>query len=548
MRHPWSIARRIAVVHVLLVAVVALFGGWAAWVQSRDVAATSAERHVAGVAAVVSRAPEVVDALRSADGAAALQGRIAHWTGQADVSWMTVMDTAGVRVASWAPQQVGVRYPAPIDRALAGQSWTEVSTTGPAGRSVRALVPVRDPDTGEVLGVLTMGVPVDRLAGIARAQLPGIVLTAALTALAGLAVAGLLARYLHRVTLGHGPEEVAEQFLLAETTMDALDVGIVVLSPAGGVRLANDAALRLLDLDPGTEPGGTPRLPAALATALAESADAEITLPVAGRVLVVQRHRVDPRRAAGRTGTGAGRTDARAIVAAAREGVDTAPSGTLVLTLHDRTDLLRLGDELTVAHTLTSALRAQTHEHANQLHTALSLVEAGRLESAKAVLSRHERPGQDSEDVVIALLAAKAAQARERGVALEHRVGLARPAPLDALDLITVVGNLVDNALEAAGAPEVPEADRWVDVEVGSGAEGLVVQVADGGPGPAPEDAGRLFERGWSTKPAGPAGRGVGLWLVRRIAEQAGGTVELATDSGTVVTLEVPAREAVRRA
>ncbi|MBD4386285.1 histidine kinase, partial [Xanthomonas citri pv. citri] len=69
-----------------------------------------------------------------------------------------------------------------------------------------------------------------------------------------------------------------------------------------------------------------------------------------------------------------------ALAAAAREGVTTAPAGSRVLVLHDRTDLQRLGDELTVAHTLTTALRAQTHEHANQLHTALALVESGRLE------------------------------------------------------------------------------------------------------------------------------------------------------------------------
>lgn len=56
-------------------------------------------------------------------------------------------------------------------------------------------------------------------------------------------------------------------------------------------------------------------------------------------------------------------------------------------------------------------------------------------------------------------------------------------------------------------------------------------------PGPAGR---RLFERGWSTKPAGAAGRGMGLWLTRRIAEEAGGVAEVATDSGTVFTVEVP--------
>ena len=98
----------------------------------------------------------------------------------------------------------------------------------------------------------------------------------------------------------------------------------------------------------------------------------------------------------------------------------------------------------------------------------------------------------------------------------------------------------MDNALDAAAAPDLSAADRWVDVEVVSDAAGLVVQVADGGPGPSDADRGRLFDRGWSTKPVGAAGRGMGLWLTRRIAEEAGGVADVATDSGTVFTVEVP--------
>lgn len=103
-----------------------------------------------------------------------------------------------------------------------------------------------------------------------------------------------------------------------------------------------------------------------------------------------------------------------------------------MVVLHDRTDLQRLSDDLALSHTLTAALRAQTHEHANQLHTALALVDAGRLEAARGVLTRHRRPDEDAVDVVTALLEAKQAQAAERGVALDHAVRLDAPSPLPA--------------------------------------------------------------------------------------------------------------------
>ena len=85
---------------------------------------------------------------------------------------------------------------------------------------------------------------------------------------------------------------------------------------------------------------------------------------------------------------------------------------------------------------------------------------SGRLEAARAVLSRRAADEEVSDDVLAALIDAKAAQARERGVALTWSAELTAPAPLRPLDLLTVLGNLVDNALDAAAAPDLSAADR----------------------------------------------------------------------------------------
>ena len=254
MRHPWSIARRIAVVHVALVAAIALFSVWSAYLQAREVAQRVEERHVQGVTTLVARDPALVSALRAGD-APALQAGIDGWIAEAQVSWLTVMDPDGMRLASWRPEQVGVRYPKPVDAVVAGDTVVELSSTGAAGRSVRALAPVVDPEDGTVLGVVTTGVQISDVAIMAQAQIPGILLGSAAVAAVGLLVAWLVGRYLNRVTLGRGPEQIAEQFLLAETAMDSLEAGVVVLAPDGRVRLHNDAAARLL----GWEGAGEPR-------------------------------------------------------------------------------------------------------------------------------------------------------------------------------------------------------------------------------------------------------------------------------------------------
>jgi two-component system CitB family sensor kinase len=200
--------------------------------------------------------------------------------------------------------------------------------------------------------------------------------------------------------------------------------------------------------------------------------------------------------------------------------------------------------------TLGEALRAQTHEHGNRMHTAVSLLELGRTREAIEILTETSRQSQalvdqvaarrDGDPTVGALLLGKAAQARERGV--EWTAEIAEDAPrsiLSPVDAVSVVGNLIDNALDAATAGPAP---RWVRVRFSPAGERMLrIDVSDSGAGVPPELADRVFEHGFSTKPPGAEGRGVGLALVRSIVEGARGSVDHAADP-TVFTVILPAR------
>lgn len=192
--------------------------------------------------------------------------------------------------------------------------------------------------------------------------------------------------------------------------------------------------------------------------------------------------------------------------------------------------------------TLGEALRAQTHEHGNRIHTALSLIELGRVDEATGLLAATAEQSQAAVDQVTArregdptvgaLLLGKAAQARERGI--DWRATIAPDAPrstLDPIDAVSVVGNIIDNALDAAAASS-PERRVWVDFA----REGtkLSITVGDSGPGVPPELRERVFDRGFSTKPSGEEGRGIGLALVRSIVDEHGGSIEIGADPSTV--------------
>jgi len=199
--------------------------------------------------------------------------------------------------------------------------------------------------------------------------------------------------------------------------------------------------------------------------------------------------------------------------------------------------------------TLGDALRAQTHEHGNRMHTAVALLELGRTREAVDILTETSRHSQSLVDQVTArqhgdpavgaLLLGKASQAKERGVDWRLRIDPETPSSaLSTIDSVSVLGNLIDNAMDAAGSSD----GRWVEVVLRPSEAGeVVLEVSDSGPGVPAELRERIFEHGFSTKPAGAQGRGVGLALVRSVVADAGGTVEVSS-SPTTFRITLPGR------
>lgn len=188
--------------------------------------------------------------------------------------------------------------------------------------------------------------------------------------------------------------------------------------------------------------------------------------------------------------------------------------------------------------TLGEALRAQTHEHGNRMHTAVALLELGRSDEAIEILTETSRQSQSLVDQVTArrhgdpavgaLLLGKASQAKERGIDWRVHIEPDTPrTPLSPVDAVSVLGNLVDNAMDAVAGCE----DRWVQVSLRPNDSGaIVLEVSDSGPGIPLALREKIFDQGYSTKPAGTQGRGVGLALVRSVATGAGGSVSVAGD------------------
>lgn len=405
-----------------------------------------------------------------------------------------------------------------------------------AGRSIAAWVPVYggsdpvpEPDVPQPVAVVVLADPYPPLTErLSDAGGDVLVVLGIGTALAA-AGSWLLARLVKRRTRGLEPAQIAALADHREGVLRSIREGVVVVGDDGRVSLVSDSAHELLGLPADAQDPTGRRLvdlgldPAVLDLLRGTDEVHDAVLVAGDTVLVLNRRRVLH---------------------------DGRPAGT-VTTLRDRTELLALQSELHARESVTETLRAQTHEFSNQLHTVSGLIELGEYDEVGRFVDRLTRRRADLSDVVTArvadpavaaLLIAKATLADERHVELlvDPDSSLPRLDPDLSADVGTVLGNLVDNAVDAAGsgsgsgagagAGSGSQARVRVRLAVSGAREDVVVEVADSGPGVAPEQVDTIFRRGWSSKPAGTAGRGVGLALVHVLTQRRGGSVTVRDD------------------
>ncbi|QCB98193.1 sensor histidine kinase [Arthrobacter sp. PAMC25564] len=542
MIHRWSIARRLFVANLLFVLALTAIVGTASFVDARDHAYDEAGRRMSGVATAVADNPLVLQAASAADPTALLQPYALKVMEDSKADFITIMAPDRTRWTHPRNEELGKPYIGSIDAALNGQVFTEI-TAGTLGPSVRTIAPVKDAG-GTVRALVAAGVTVRTVDVAVSGRLPALLALGLALLAGGSVVSWLLGRYLRRVTRGWGPEQLAQLFAYYESVLHSVREGVILIDSRGKVVMYNDQAAELLGLTPhvaaGSPPGGptdgrqaAPSLAGLpLAASLKElfesgrSAQDEIHL-TGSRILVVnQGPAVAPQPPGGRQ---------RAAV-----------FGT-VATLRDRTEIEALGSELETVRTLSDALRAQTHEHANRLHTIVSLMELGRgseaLEFATKDLELSQRLTDDvvgsiEEPVLGALIMGKVAQAHERGVELDlNAAGSTAVTGLAVQDLVAILGNLLDNAIDAAaGAP----APKLVELTVANVGGALEITVEDSGPGIDPAAVEDIFRHGFSTKEPGPFGRGLGLALVRQAVQRLGGTLTISSPAGALFRVTLP--------
>lgn len=519
VRHPsWprSLAGQAIALQILVIALIVAAGSALALLDARQDGDAAATDQVLGIATALADSPSTAAAIEAGRATEILQPVTEAVRTHTDIAFITIMAPDRTRFTHTDPSQIGGAYLGTIEPALRGQTFTEVYT-GTLGPSIRAVAPVRNAG-GDIVGVVSAGILQQSLADRWRAQWP-IIAAVSLAALA-VSFAGVWAirRRLLRQTHGLRPDELRVMYEHHDAILHSVSEGLIVLD-RDGVALANDEARRLLALPPGQVDQSD--LPEFLRTYNPGARD-EIHV-TDDRVLVVNRSPVhNP------------------------GGTDT--TGSEVVTIRDRTELQGALGELNSLKVLTDSLRSQAHEAANKLHTIVTMVEMGRaaeaVDFATAELALSQQlvdrlSSSVGEPALLALLLGKSAQAAERGIELTVTEDTHLPATNDSLltgqEMVTVLGNLIDNAMDACD-----RADPWVEVSVTQDGDGLLLRVADSGEGMDTNAFEEAMRRGYSTKSGTDDGEhGLGLALVAQVVKRHHGLLTADVTYGSVVTVTV---------
>ena len=522
-----SLARQLLVLQMLIIAFVLVLFTIASYGQAEAGFRNTEGRKLLSVAESLAASPLVRFGVVASDAQDVLAPVAENARAVSGATSVIVTDAQGMVLTATDPAEIGQSLDLEGSNVLEGRSWVGVTSDGD-DKLVVAHVPVID-EAQQMVGVVAVGHDYPTWTDSLARSAPNLLTYVGVASIVGVAGSLLLSQRLKRQTLGLEPREIAELAQHREAMLHRIREGVVGLDDEGHVTLINDEAQRLLQLPEDSvgksleELGIDPQLRDAL------------TGQMKGEDLLVM-------------------WQAKMLVINAMPMVVHGQSLGAVTTLRDRTELLSLQHELDVTRNTTNALRAQAHEFLNRLHVISGLVQLGRTSEVVGYITSVSKAQAELGDritsritapALAALLIAKVSLATERGVELR----LSDRSRLDTVDevleadLVTVVGNLIDNALEALR----PAHTGCVTVEVFAAAHDVRVTVEDTGPGIEPEILGRIFDRGYTTKTTAAADHGIGLALVRMVCNRRGGTVEASNKGdgqhGTIFTARLPRPE-----
>lgn len=433
----------------------------------------------------------------------------------ADLDMITVADEHSIRIYHIHPERIGEKFVGGDEgRALAGETYFS-DATGTMGFQHRAFAPVLDGD-GTIIGFVMASTTQDRMNELRNE----IALTYGnlilILTVCTLIVSALFAVHLNRILRGARPEDIMRTYLTQNDVLNNLDEGLISLDSDGRIRLVNQAA------------------------ELALGKREELLVGTDVDSVLLSDKNDSLRKAQGQNLP----TNRPNILVNAISVRNSSRWARHVLILKDKSEVMRQAEQLGGTRHIISALRANNHEFMNKLQVISGLLQMGRAQDAQEYIGTLSATHAHTITPVMqlihnanvaALILGKLDNMRELDIHLTLLNNSSLPEHsryLSTRELVTVVGNLLENAIEAVNAAQ--SESRSIVLQLTEDENGLLIMVSDSGEGIDPEDMPRLYELGFSTKAA--EGRGVGMGLVKSIVDWHQGSIDVDSEPGDGTT------------
>lgn len=441
--------------------------------------------------------------------------------------FIVVGDRDGMRYSHTVPERIG-HYMVGGDnhRALEkGLSYIS-KATGTLGPSIRGKVPVLS-DSGEVIGIVSVGYLMEDVKATIRGYQLKIVSALFAVILLGIGLTIKITSDLKKAIFGLEPEEIATLLQEKTATLEAVREGIMAIDDRGCITTVNQAAFDTLGLAPDPDVIGKPVqqvFPGTKMLEVLESGKSQLdkVLNLDEKEIIVNRLPI--------------------ILGSRVIGV--------VSSFRDKSELDSMARKLYQVQKYSEMLRAQTHEYSNKLHTISGLIQIGGYQEAIELIGSETTGYQKlitslmttvPDPVIAGTILGKYNKAKELKIEMVVDPDSSMddiPPFMKKADLVTIIGNILDNAFEAVLLQEVQA--RKVRLSMTDLGNDLIFEFDDSGPGIDQESWRAIFSKGFTTKHE--EGHGMGLYLVEKTLNRMGGSISVGTSElgGTAFTVIIP--------
>ncbi|WP_313627225.1 sensor histidine kinase [Kosakonia sp.] len=395
-----------------------------------------------------------------------------------------------------------------LNPALKGKENVAVNR-GVLAPALRVFTPVYD-DANQQIGVVVVGISLSKVDQQVSRSRWAVMWTLLFSALVGSLGTWQLVRVLKRILLGLEPHEISAQFKQRQAMLQSLKEGVIAVDADGRVTLLNHAARQMLLTNAPDGAAGHGPLLADLLEVL-ETGEPTHDRELGCNGLLLLSNTVPVR--------------SQGVVIGA------------ISTFRDKTEVSQLLQRLDGMVNYVDALRTTSHEFMNKLHVILGLLNMKSYDKLEEYVLQTAQNYQTDigaiqhrvkSPVVAGFLLGKINRAKERGFTLtlaDESLVPDNPNEKQVTVLVTVLGNLIENALDAMSSQ--PEGEVGILLHYQDG--WLTGEVSDDGPGIAPGNINAIFRKGFSTK---GDNRGVGLFLASQQLTELGGTITVESEPG----------------